>query len=46
LGQLKNDAQFGAAMKITNLAEIRDKDFWRQLVITGSPEQVATSTRS
>jgi alkanesulfonate monooxygenase SsuD/methylene tetrahydromethanopterin reductase-like flavin-dependent oxidoreductase (luciferase family) len=27
-------------MNVANLAEIRDTDFWRNIVIAGSPEQV------
>jgi alkanesulfonate monooxygenase SsuD/methylene tetrahydromethanopterin reductase-like flavin-dependent oxidoreductase (luciferase family) len=36
---LKSDTRLGA-MNVASLAEIRDTDFWRNIVIAGSPEQV------
>jgi alkanesulfonate monooxygenase SsuD/methylene tetrahydromethanopterin reductase-like flavin-dependent oxidoreductase (luciferase family) len=39
-GDLKADARFGSVLGSANLADVRDADFWRQLIFAGSPEQV------
>ena len=38
-GDLKSDTQMGA-MNVASFDQIRDTDFWRNVVIAGSPEQV------
>jgi alkanesulfonate monooxygenase SsuD/methylene tetrahydromethanopterin reductase-like flavin-dependent oxidoreductase (luciferase family) len=38
-GDLKSDTQLGV-MNVSSVAQIRDTDFWRNIVIIGTPEQV------